>query len=101
MVQNISWPEQIGHGLEQQRAGNLGNAVRRICVKTMRVILQADQRQKKTPQKRDFARSSTRSMPIGERTWTDVEPGKQSLSDFSSVEEIDPSSSSWKPTSRQ
>ena len=25
---------------------------------------------------------STRSIPIGERTWTDVEPGKQSLSDY-------------------
>ena len=34
MGQNFSWPEQIGHGLEQQRAGNLRNAVRRICVKT-------------------------------------------------------------------
>ena len=35
MGQNFSCPEQIGHGLEQQqRAGNLRNAVRRICVKT-------------------------------------------------------------------
>ena len=25
---------------------------------------------------------STRSIPVGERTWTDVEPGKQSLSDY-------------------
>ena len=33
-------------------------------------------------QKRDFASSSTRTIPIGERTWTDVEPGKQSLSDY-------------------
>ena len=41
----------MGHELEQQgprrqRAGNLRNAVRRICVKIGQVILQADQRPK-------------------------------------------------------
>ena len=36
---------------------------------------------KAKPQKRDFASSSTRTKPVRERTWTDVEPGKQSLSD--------------------
>ena len=34
------------------------------------------------PQKRDSASSSTRTIPIGERAWTDIEPGKYSLSDF-------------------
>ena len=53
------------------------------------------------PQKRDSASSSTRTIPIGERTWTDVEPGKIFALRLSSVEETDPSSSSWKPTSRQ
>ena len=38
---------------------------------------------KAKPQKRDFASSSTRTIPIRERTWTHVEPGKQSLSDYS------------------
>ena len=37
---------------------------------------------KAKPQKRDSASSSTRTIPIGERTWTDVEPGKQSLSEY-------------------
>ena len=37
---------------------------------------------KAKPQKRDFASSSTRTILVGERTWTDVEPGKQSLSDY-------------------
>ena len=37
---------------------------------------------KAKPQKRDFASSSTRTIPIRERTWTDVEPGKQSLTDY-------------------
>ena len=30
---------------------------------------------KAKPQRREPAGSSTRTMPIGERTWTDVEPG--------------------------
>ena len=37
---------------------------------------------KAKPQKRDSASSSTRTIPIGERTWTDVAPGKQSVSDY-------------------
>ena len=34
------------------------------------------------PQGRNSVSSSTRSILIGERKWTDVEPGKQSLSDY-------------------
>ena len=37
---------------------------------------------KAKPQKLYFASSSTRTFPFGYRTWTDVEPGKQSLSDY-------------------
>ena len=37
---------------------------------------------KAKPQKRYFTSSSTRTIPIGERTWADVEPGKHSLSDY-------------------
>ncbi len=37
---------------------------------------------KAKPQRRDSASSSTRIMPIGERTWTDIEPPEYSLSDF-------------------
>ena len=37
---------------------------------------------KTKPQRRDSASSSTRIFPIGERTWTDVEPQKYSLSDY-------------------
>ena len=56
---------------------------------------------KAKPQKRNFASSSTRTIPIRERTWTAVEPGKQSLSDYPVSKKLNPSSSSWKPTSRQ
>ena len=37
---------------------------------------------KAKPQRRDSACSSTRTIPIKERTWTDIEPQKYSLSDF-------------------
>ena len=37
---------------------------------------------KAKPQRRDSASSSTRTVPIGERTWTDIEPQKYSLSDY-------------------
>ena len=37
---------------------------------------------KAKPQRRDSASSSTRTKPIGERTWTDVEPGEYSISDY-------------------
>ena len=36
---------------------------------------------KAKPQRREPAGLSTRTIPIGERTWTDVEPGKYSISD--------------------
>ena len=37
---------------------------------------------KAKPQRRDSASSFTRTSPIGERTWTDIEPQKYSLSDY-------------------
>ena len=37
---------------------------------------------KPKPQRRDSASSSTRTIPIGERTWTDVEPEEYSISDY-------------------
>ena len=37
---------------------------------------------KATPQGRNFASPPTRTFPVGKRIWTDVEPGKYSLSDY-------------------
>ena len=37
---------------------------------------------KAKPQRRDSASSSTRTTPIRERFWTDVEPGESSISDY-------------------
>ena len=38
---------------------------------------------KAKPQRRTSASSSTKTIPIGERTWTDIEPQEYSLSDYS------------------
>ena len=37
---------------------------------------------KAKPQRREPAGPSTRTIPVGERTWTDVEPGEYSISDY-------------------
>ena len=37
---------------------------------------------KAKPQRREPAGFSPRTVPIGKRTWTDVEPGKYSFSDY-------------------
>ena len=47
----------------------------------MRRIWHADQRLKQN-HRREPAGSSSRTVPLEKRTWTDVEPGKCSLSDY-------------------
>ena len=37
---------------------------------------------KAKPQRRELAGSSTKTIPFGKRTWTDVEPGEYSFSDY-------------------
>ena len=37
---------------------------------------------KAKPQRRELAGSSPRTVPVGKRTWTDVEPGEYSFSDY-------------------
>ena len=44
--------------------------------------MHADQRPKQNHKTREPAGPSKRTIPIGERTWTDVEPGDFSLSDY-------------------
>ena len=43
---------------------------------------------KAKPQRREPVGSSPRTVPIGKRTWTDVEPGKYSFSDFEVSKEV-------------
>ena len=56
---------------------------------------------KAKPQRRDSASSSTRNIPIGERTWTDIEPGEYSFSDYEMSKKLISSSSSRKSTPRR
>ena len=82
MGQNFSWPEQVGHELEQQRAGNLRSAVRRICLKIeCEGFCKPIKGQSKTTKTR-ICQLFHKNYTIGERTWTYFEPGKQSLSDY-------------------
>ena len=88
MGQNFSWLEQVGHGLEQQGAGrqrarNLRNAVRRQCVKLNARACASRSKAKAKPQRRISASSSTKTIPIEERTWTDIEPQDYSPTDYS------------------
>ena len=39
-------------------------------------------KEKAKPQRRELAGSSTRTIPLGKRIWTDVEKGEHSISDF-------------------
>ena len=50
---------------------------------------------KSKPQKRISASSSTKTFPVGERTWTDIWTTRLFAHRSSSVEETDQSSSSW------
>ena len=56
---------------------------------------------KAKPQRRISASSSTKTVPIGERTWTDIEPQDYSPIDCSVSEETDQSSTSWSSTARR
>ena len=94
MGKNFSLLKQVGHELEQQRAGNLRNAVRRICAKI-------ECRWFCNPIK---GHSNCQLIHKNYTYWgknLDWCWIRKTFTLRSSVEEIDPSSSSWKPTSRQ
>ena len=56
---------------------------------------------KAKPQRREPAGPSTRTILIGERTWTDVEPGKYLFSDYEVSKKLVHLLSSWKFTQRK
>ena len=101
MGQNFSWLKQVGHEFEQQRAGNLRNAVRRICVKIeCRWFCKPIKGQSKSTKMRFcqlFHKNYTYWGKNLDRCWT----RRMSNLRLWSVEEIDSSSSSWKSTQRK
>ena len=56
---------------------------------------------KAKPRRRTLACSSPRTVPIGERTWTDIEPEDYSPIAYPSVKTTEYSSSSWSSTSKR
>ena len=72
-VRNFSWLEQLCDEFEQQRAGNSRSS---DALKLDAKDFACRSKAKAKPQRREPAGSSPRTVPIGKRTWTDVEPGK-------------------------
>ena len=77
--QNFSWLEHVGHGLEQQggrrqRAGNLWDAVRRICVENECTCFCDPIKSQSKTTKTYFNLLIYKNYPICERSWTDIEP---------------------------
>ena len=58
----------------------------------VQVILHADARPKRNHKKKEVAGSSTRTVLIGERMWTDVEGGDYSFSEYAVSKKINSSS---------
>ena len=86
---SYSWV-RISHGLNKL-VTNLNNneqetseiQFEEYALKLNAGVFASRSKAKAKPQTLDFASSSTRTIPIGERTRTDVEPGKHSISDYS------------------
>ena len=79
----FSWLEQVGHEFEQQGARNLRSAFRRLCVEIeCGVLLQADQRPKQNHKDEILPAHRRKRYLLGERIWTDVEPGEYPISDY-------------------
>ena len=53
-----------------------------FALKTNELAFASRSKAKAKPQRREPAGPSTRTIPFGERTWTDVEPGEYSISDY-------------------
>ena len=53
-----------------------------VVLKTNASDFASRSKAKAKPQRRSSASSSTKTIPIGERTWTDIEPQEYSLSDY-------------------
>ena len=68
----------MGHELEQRRP----RQSKEFALKLNASAFASRSKAKAKPQRRTPAYSSTRTVPIGKRTWTDVEPGEYSLSDY-------------------
>ena len=72
-----------------------------IALKSNARAFESRSKAKAKPQRRTLASSSTRTLRIGERTWTDIEPQDYASSRLPSVKTTAYSSSSWSRASRR
>ena len=84
MGQNFSWIEHVGHGLEQQlgrrqlaEQESSEMQFEEFALKTNVFAFASRSKAKAKPRRRTSTCSSTRTVPICERIWTDIEPGTQ------------------------
>ena len=80
MGQNSSWLEQVGHGLSNNKEddsneqGTSEMQFEDFALKTNVLAFAGRSKAKAKPRRRTLACSSTRTVPICERKWTDIEP---------------------------
>ena len=93
--QKFSWVELNGHEFEQQCAGNLRSAVRKICVKigceVFHMPIKSQSKTTKTRTCRFVQKNNSYWVKNLDWCWT----GRIFTLWLCSIEEIDPSSSSW------
>ena len=81
--QNVSWLKQVCHeNLNDNEQETSEMQFEEYVLKLNASDFASRSEDKTKPQKRDSAGSSTRTIPIGERFGTDVEPGEYSISDY-------------------
>ena len=81
MAQNFSWLQQVGHEYNNKQETSEVQ-FEEYALRLNAGDFASRSKAKAKPQRRDSASSSTRTIRIGERTWTDVEPGDYPISDY-------------------
>ena len=74
--QNFSWRKQVGHELNNNEHETSEVQFEEYALKLNASDFACRSKAKAKPQRREPAGSSTTTTPIGERIWTDVEPGE-------------------------
>ena len=82
MDQNFSWLKQVGHEFEKNNEQETSEMqFKEYALRLNASDFASRSKPKVKPQRRESASSSTKTFPIRERIWTDVEPGEYSISD--------------------
>ena len=80
--------QTIGHEFEQQRAGTSEVQFEEYALRLNASDSESRSRAQAKLQRRELANSATRTISIGERIWTDVEPGEYSISDYEVLKKL-------------